>query len=149
MKARWLSINVDPVAAEPIDGFRNGFRKPGVPQGMRLLCHTGVLPMRDGISLEDAGATFEVELPALNFSATNCDASHGSWRSYLVLLSEDASFFDHENMWPNFMCHGARTLHKMTASRAVAFMADPTVSEVCCLLYYELSAECVQGKGSC
>jgi hypothetical protein len=99
-----------------------------------LSCRIGLLPMCDGMHVDDGGMPFNVSVPQLTFSVSNCEIAHGTWRNYLVLLSEDASFLESENMWPNFMSHKGRTLHNITCAHAVRFLADPCVSEVgsCC-----------------
>lgn len=86
--------------------------------------------MHEGMGLEDVGVPFTVDVPPLTFNASNCDIAQGAWRSFLVLLSADASFCESENLWPNFMCHEGRTLHNITCTRAVQFLADPCVSQV-------------------
>lgn len=121
-----------PVPLGPLGAPINDFSRAAKPRNAGLVCHTGLSPMHAGMSLEDAGVPFEVSVPSLNFSARNCDIAQGPWRSFLVLLSEDASFFESENLWPNFLCHRGRTLHNITCTHAVRFLADPCVSEVSC-----------------
>lgn len=58
------------------------------------------------------------------------DAVCDSWVTFMLLLSENASLLEEENMFPNKTQHGDRVMYGMTLERAVRFVADPTVSEV-------------------
>lgn len=117
-----------PVPQGPLGAPLNDFSKPSVPRESGLVCMYGPWPMLEGMALKDAGESFTVDVSSLTFS--NCDIAQGSWRSFLVLLSADASFFENENLWPNFMQHQGRTLYNISRKHAVEFLADPCVSQV-------------------
>eukprot|EP00892_Ulva_mutabilis_P003834 jgi/Ulvmu1/1822/UM119_0040.1 len=95
-----------------------------------LQCHVGLVPPSYAEGMDASPlASWQFSVPA-DTSFSCGDTSSDSWESFLVLLSQNASFLIEENMFPNKMQHGDRVLHCMTLQKAVQFIANPTVSEI-------------------
>lgn len=109
-----------------------------------LNCHVNLVP--PGIGLAQAPLlSVPVNVSGHVQFSSGDDVCH-SCVTFLVLLSDNASLLEEENIFPNKIQHGDRIMHSMTLERAVRFVADPTVSEVssnffmcaCLMLFFAL-----------
>lgn len=141
--AQWLSFNdsghCDPDTGSSPFGTADGIRHEtscAVICGRRtqktksLLCHVGLAPPGYAGGVHDSPlAVWHFQVPT-HMCFSSGDVSSDSWESFLLLLSENASFLEDQNTFPNRLQHGSRVIHSMTLERAIGFVANPTVSEV-------------------
>lgn len=66
----------------------------------------------------------------LHWAEHSCDHSSGTWRSFLLLMSESASMTEAEVMFPNRVCHAGRVLFNATPWSILELLAEPTAAAV-------------------